>query len=676
VTKNLMFLLFRTSSVTVENLVFVNCNSTSSVIVLSPRCNGERNEGASQLNRLTFQDNGVLGQVHIIGAIGRCSRLHINGLVFLRNRCISTHCVVLGARNMLRDIYLLSNQGSSEASLDSSIFFASTVSDTNASEVTSLNNTIKSFYVSNGTLKMLDSQFNGNGRNDLSGRRDNSIGGGVLFSNHSSISITNTTFERNSAFSGGALFAWSSNVSVNECAFRENDALGGNGGALYGHHNSSFDISLSEISRNRGYRGAGLYSNYTLRVTMVNDNISENYCSRFGAISITSGVARIRLCSFYQNTAFEGAGALGTRTMELSLMDSTFTGNSASFGGACIFEYASIVRASALSFESNMASETDGGGIFFSLGGCMRIRDSLFRNNQASSDGGAIYTTPACETVLKRVIFSNNTSGDYAGALQIWRGSFSGSDLTFERNRATNHGGAISFFEATNVSVSSSHFEINNAGSGGAIQFYLTIVGYVDQCTFVRNSGFLAGGGAVYATTSNVNISASFFRENTAPSGGAITSFSFSNSTISNSRFVSNSAERTGGAVAVHSSSVLVLSNASFASNAIEVDPQTLKLSIDLIGNRGVLGGALLASSNSNLSGSRLEFEENHASSGGGLHLINSAIARISDSLFSNNTARNEGGAIDSSDNCYLSIFDARFICKSLLTLHYTSVFR
>jgi len=562
---NIMFLTFRTP-VRLEDLEIVDCNSTSSVIVLSPRCGSRRRQGISQLSHLTFQDNEVLEQGHIVEANGRCAELDITDLVFLRNRCIGTHCVVLGARNTLKNLYLTNNQGSNDTSLDSSIFFTSTGSQTTATNVTSVNNTIRSFYINNGDLRLADSHFDGNMKHHSSQRRDNSIGGSILFTNHSSVSISSTIFEHNSAFNGGAIFSWSSNITISDCIFRENDAGDGNGGAIYGHYNSSFDISSSVFSRNHGHRGAALFSNYTVVVNLTNTSIWENNSSRSGAIWIFNGSVKIRTSEFIQNTPSRGAGALGTSSVQLSLRNSTLTENTANFGGACIFELNCTVQGSNLLFTNNTARETDGGGVYFSYSGLMQIRDSVFQQNYAESDGGAIYSEGECETILKRTVFLNNTSGDWSGAVHIRNGNFTESDLTFRGNRATSNGGAIGFIQANNVSVSLSHFEDNRAIRGGAIGFYSTYLGHINQCTFARNTVHDHAGGAVYSAVSNVNISSSRFLANTAFAGGSLGFHDRCNSTVLNSTFVNNIADGGGGAITMGPTCSLVLSNSSFSS--------------------------------------------------------------------------------------------------------------
>lgn len=503
---------------------------------------------------------------HLINAgASSCFQLEMTNVSVRSNRCIGTHCILLSLNNTLNNVELLRNQGSNDSSMDSSIISARQGSHSMVMNVRSEGNEIRSFHLSNGVLRLMDSHFSSNTRNQSSTTRDIYIGGGVLFSNSSSVALNNTVFEQNYAVNGGGLFAWSSNITVAGCIFRENDAGEGNGGALYGHYNSSFDISSSVFSKNQGHRGAGLYSNYTLRVDMVNVSIMENNGSRSGGVWISNGVANIRSCAFLENSASQAAGALGTDAVDVTLENSTFTSNKAGFGGSCTFEHSSIINASDLLFDNNTALETHGGAIYVSFSRHMRITDSLFQNNYGHDDGGAIYLAEERDTVLKRVRFLNNTSNDNAGAIHIEGGNFTGSYLTFRGNRAKDGSGAIRFRKSNIISLSRSVFEENHAEGGGGIQFVTTSSGEIDQCTFLRNGGRDMFGGAIYILISNVNISSSTFRANTAFFGGSLGFSDRCNSTIVNSTFENNVGSNGGGAINADFGSSLVVSNSSFS---------------------------------------------------------------------------------------------------------------
>jgi len=407
-----------------ENIVISGCNGTSSIFVINPTCTRERPRGTTRLTNVSFEDNGVFDQGHLIEANSSCLQLRMTAVLFVRNRCIGTNCILLGSRTILRDIALENNRGSNATTLESSIFLAVEGSQTIATNMTSSRNELRSFHISSGALNITDSLFIGNGRNESHATRDHSMGGGALLSVHSSISVSNSTFESNYALNGGAIYALESNVSIEDCFFRENNVGSGNGGALYGHDNSSFDITSSMFSRNRAQRGAALHSEETRWLNMVNSMVSENNCSRSGAFLLEHGSAIIRSCNFLRNFADREGGALAVSTVELSLWNSSFVDNEATMGGACYFQSSCIVRGTNLLLDNNRAHTGDGGGIHLASRSRLRLIKTVFRRNNAVQNGGALSAIGGTSMFLERIDFLNNSCESMAGGIYARRGTF------------------------------------------------------------------------------------------------------------------------------------------------------------------------------------------------------------------------------------------------------------
>jgi len=522
------------------------------------------------LNNVSFVGNTVFEEAHIIDVKTSCVELEITGVILRANKCIGTHCVLLGRRSTLRDLQLLDNEGSNDNSLDSSIFLSTGGSNTVVVNMTSERNQIRSFHVANSSLTTTDSSFVGNKRDQFSVGREDSIGGGVVFSNHSLVSVSNTIFEQNQALNGGAVFAFSSDISIRDCKFLENDADGGNGGALYGHHNNSFNISSSRFSKNLGYNGAVLYSNYTERVSIVNSSILENDSNRIESVFIGHGIGSIASCEFLQNQADWSGGGIFVYNTNLTLRSSTFIGNNASSGGACFFGRNFTVHGNGLLLEDNKALLSGGGGFHLSSGSNLQLRNSLFQSNYASNGGGGIYTDRHSNTVLNLVEFLNNSAFYSAGGVEIWTGNFTGMNLRFRNNTAEGiSGGAVFFNNVTEASVSRSLFQDNEAEfGGGAISFRNVISGLVHQSTFFNNSCAI-NGGSIEATSSNLTLSASSFCANSAILAGSVFLHDFTNGSISNCSFQWNSAGLSGGAVLVDSNSTISVFDSSFKRKSI-----------------------------------------------------------------------------------------------------------
>jgi len=77
-----------------ENIVISGCNGTSSIFVINPTCTRERPRGTTRLTNVSFEDNGVFDQGHLIEANSSCLQLRMTAVLFVRNRCIGTNCIL------------------------------------------------------------------------------------------------------------------------------------------------------------------------------------------------------------------------------------------------------------------------------------------------------------------------------------------------------------------------------------------------------------------------------------------------------------------------------------------------------------------------------------------------------------------------------------------------------
>lgn len=252
-------------------------------------------------------------------------------------------------------------------------------------------------------------------------------------------------------------------------------------------------------------------------------------------------------------------------------------------------------------------------------------KNTTFSGNSSDHLGGALGIESAgTVTIGDNAKFESNSTDTDGGAIAIWtdasNDATSGTELTLGRtdftgNKAANRGGAIA--------------NLNNDDPENATDFNNT-VNIASGSTFTSNSA--AEGGAIY-NLGTMDIGAKF-TENTAKNGGAIY-----NSGIlklaENLTFSGNKADNAGGAI----------------YNAGVID----KIAhINFKENEGKLAGAI---NNSNLIGenqggyigeiSNSQFIGNKGgTSQGGAIRNQGRIAKITDVLFSGNTAGN-GGALN-----------------------------
>lgn len=191
--------------------------------------------------------------------------------------------------------------------------------------------------------------------------------------------------------------------------------------------------------------------------------------SRGGAIVASAGTVVIRRSQLLGNGAFDGGAIFVDPAAELSVTGSSFTGNTATYGGA-IQSQTGIVTIAGSRFVENTAAAL-GGALWQRNGGELQIATSLFDGNSAGDDGGAVSLLDA----------AGNASIGYS---------------TFLRNLSGAHGGAI--YSASDIQLRASTFFDNEAatasGGGALYQTGSGAVAILDDVTVVGNrAGYGAG---------------------------------------------------------------------------------------------------------------------------------------------------------------------------------------
>ena len=235
-----------------------------------------------------------------------------------------------------------------------------------------------------------------------------------------------------------------------------------------------------------------------------------------------------------------------------------------------------------------------------------------------------------------------NVVGTTYGAL-FANGTVAIDGCTFTANRAASgNGGAI--YSKTSVTVKNSRFKNNRANYGGAIcgigdanvygcEFESNLAandggavylpkGSVENCTFKENHATSEGGALALTQTGNV-INSSFYKNTAGIKGGAFTSRD-GKVTLNGCNFTNNAAVQGG---------------ASYISNDAEITD------CDFAENGANEGGAIYAKNmKDDISG--CAFNDNNGEDGGAIFIDSTFTGKIKDSNFTDNFARNQGGAI------------------------------
>ncbi|MFK7954596.1 MAG: choice-of-anchor Q domain-containing protein [Lysobacterales bacterium] len=331
----------------------------------------------------------------------------------------------------------------------------------------------------------------------------------------------------------------------------------------------SLTISGADISRIFSVFDADLENvvDVTLRgLTLANGRSPFNG----GAIAVGGENLTIDGCTLQNNssTAVDGqGGAISNYGGELTLRDSTLSGNTAQFYGGAIRTVSGSVTLRNTDVINNSAAY--GGGLlgYASLENDQPIIDiqgSTFSDNRAEFDGGAIRTIGT--TVLSNTTFSNNSAERLGGGVFV-RNTLVANNVEFTSNSAEMEGGAIYSGVGTSVQITNSQLVANSADlQGGGIfsQGITSISGtqFSENVTGI-DLNFRRGGAIAHVGPGLLDLTESSLSFNAATIGGGISASA--PVSITNSSFSSNSANSLGGGLFV--SSDLVLNRSTLAAN-------------------------------------------------------------------------------------------------------------
>ena len=232
------------------------------------------------------------------------------------------------------------------------------------------------------------------------------------------------------------------------------------------------------------------------------------------AVHITSGSeVRIRACTFQNNEASTHGGALDIdhNSAKVYLYEGCrFKNNTAKNGGAIRLNGTSAKLDIKDSFFSGNKGEsaTYGGGCLYLTKGQATVSNCRFERNSATNFGGTACITGGQHN-FTNAIFEDNSSAKEGGCLYLSNGSCTATDCSFEGNSATTNGGVVYATGGTH-SFTSCSFSGNSATYGGAISVNRTdtdipvsvaLHGGTLSGNIANNATSNLGGGAIYMNT-------------------------------------------------------------------------------------------------------------------------------------------------------------------------------
>ena len=559
--------------------------------------------------------------------------------------------------------------------------------------------------------------------------------GAELRKNSSTLTVSNTIFKDNSALYAGAVYIWGSNYNIADCVFDNNTAFGkgnmtpneNNGGALVVSQVSRFNepitgtISGSKFTNNKAQYGGAAYFNkgfVTITDSVFENNVAtaEGGAVDFSHASVKDLVVSINNSSFVGNKA-PVAGAIFTN-VDSKITNSNFINNSAAKIGGAICNVNDLTvenskfvnntpQAIHNSKELHLGIET-----FTDLQNAIDLVDGILTldsdiamtddeaagfvdgvaiNKNIRIDGkghtidaknlGRIFSIGEGFTVTLTNATLINGKADKGGAIYN-DGSLTLSDVKLSDNTADGYGGAV--FNNGHLVVGNSVFDSNdivNRGSasvdyGGAAIYnwydgVLTVSGsnFTNNIKNYKNGDCLVG---AVATIGDATISDSYFVNNAGRWGGAITTSGaliagddVNTLTVSGSTFKENGGLYGAGIFVAGSD--FTVSDCVFDKNTAfgkgDMTPNNNNGAAIVVTDTGkAIAGAITGSN----------FTNNKAQYGGAIYICEGNIA-ISDSLFVNNSADVEGGAIDidsAINNPVVTVENSKFVNNTPQAIH------
>ena len=272
-----------------------------------------------------------------------------------------------------------------------------------------------------------------------------------------------------------------------------------NGGVIYASGNAKISVSNSSLSNNTAKNLGGAIDFRSSGASSITNTIIEGNTSKKGAAINVAGTGELTIngCTIKNNIASDKGGAIFTENKsKINVSENTlFEGNSALTGGAAYIDGGAKLTIDKAIFDANTATGGEGGAILVAdtteeekAGTTLIATGTTFRNNTASTKGGAISTDTASATLVINVsdcIFEKNSAiGAGGGAVEIQNANQTNAtdptelkivftNCTFNENTCKTTGAAIEIRTSSAAKIDSITATNNKTTQNGAV-IYLT----------------------------------------------------------------------------------------------------------------------------------------------------------------------------------------------------------
>ena len=330
---------------------------------------------------------------------------------------------------------------------------------------------------------------------------NNNQGGAVYINGfNTNVTFINCVFENNYAnYEGGAIFVKDAYLNISGCKFISNEASWGNGGAIYYTNCLNSVVENSIFISNEANNGGAIYNNRGYE--QVGEADAASIIASSGEISIMEDDSEeegflVKNTTFVNNYGRWNGGAIYNNNVDNYIVeDSKFISNFANYGGGAIYNYNDEIRNEeyyygySWGYEYGWISTTIKGSNF-------NVKNSIFIKNNANN-GGAIY----------------NDKGN----------NFKIEDSYFTKNIA-NNGGAIYNYGSTYWDSYSYSYNYETGVGSEDITFANNGIGFtITNTNFTKNKAYQDGGAIYNDNGDSFTVMYSNFTNNKAyQNGGAI----------------------------------------------------------------------------------------------------------------------------------------------------------
>lgn len=288
----------------------------------------------------------------------------------------------------------------------------------------------------------------------------------------------------------------------------------------------------------------------TNRVFLVPEAIEAAFCGLTltggvvvgqGGGLLNNGVTEVSNVVLLNNQAVDGGGIANLN--EISLINTSFIGNTASGGGGGLYNGVSANATVRTSIIQNNSAVNAGGGVY-NLGTIELNTTRVISNT--SLNGGGLFNEDEGEMRIINSTITSNTATVSGGGL-FNDGLFEIAGSTFTLNTATAQGGAVYQSPSASLStITGSTFSLNQAGAGGAI--FADGPLNINSSFILENTATATNGGGII-NNSQMEINGTTIARNIASGGGGIATGTTSNTIVNDSIFEANNGTGAGGAV-------------------------------------------------------------------------------------------------------------------------------